>query len=693
MELIVAEKPKVAEKIAFSLGKSVKKAKGGVSYYEVDGGEKVVASAVGHVFTLTEKKKTNNYPVFDIEWVPAYKVSKGADFTKKYVDLLESLSKKADSFVSACDYDIEGSLIAYNVYKYVYGKKEAKRMKFSTVTIPELKKSYDSLEDMDYNNAYAGEARHMLDWFYGINLSRALMAAIKRADSFKVMSIGRVQGPALHMLTDLERDIAKFVPTPYWELKIKSQDFEFTHEKARFLVEEEAKRSLENTGKTAVAESVKKEEEFVGTLPNFDLTSLQMEAYRLFKIKPAHTLELAQKLYENSYISYPRTSSQKLPPQINVRGILEKFADANSANQAYAQIAKKLLDEDKTRPMQGKKEDKAHPAIHPTGVVPQSLDKYEAKLYDLIVRRFLASFEIPAKRMRTSVALNSNGEKYKASGAMMVDKGWTAIYGDYYKGEDKELPPFTQGNAYNVDSKKKDAKKTQPPRRYTDASIISELEKRELGTKATRATIVETLHKRNYITGTNITVTEFGIHVVEVLEKYAPEILDEELTRKIETDMEKIQDGQKDKEEVIREGKEMLVKILDGFKKNELKIGQGILGAIKEARETASTLGVCGKCGNNLRIIRMGGGKQFVGCSGYPNCRNAFPLPGGALITSTGKVCEHCKTPIVNVIRKGKRPFEMCLETTCVTKKDWAKKSYTKKEDAKKEDTTGDKKE
>lgn len=670
MELIVAEKPSVASKIAIALSAKVKQNKvGQVTYYEgtKDGKKFVVAPAVGHLYTLIEKAKTHNYPVFDIEWVPSHKVDKGAAYTKQYVTLLEKLAKKADSFVAACDYDIEGSLIGYNVYRYATKIKKAKRMKFSALTKGDLIKAHDDLTELDYNNAFAGEARHILDWYYGINLSRALMSAIKAAHSFRVMSIGRVQGPTLGLLSELEKRIKAFIPTPYWELNVTVKDVLFDHEKGRFTEEEKAKEALQKTKSPGIVSKVDRKEQTVKPHPPFDLTSLQVEAYRLFKYTPSRTLQITQHLYEASLITYPRTSSQQFPPSINLVEIIKKIAE----NPNYEKEAKLLIDNKLFKPLQGRKKDAAHPAIHPTGLIAKLESEQDKKVYDLIVRRFLACFANPAKKQRTKILVLAGDEPYVASGVLTTEKGWIEIYGPHYKADDKELPEFKEKESVSVDKKKKTKKMTKPPNRYTEASIVSELEKRKLGTKATRSTIIETLFKRDYIDGKSIEVTDLGLKVCDILKKYAPEILDEHLTREIEEKMEEIQDGEKDKEEVINHGKEVLIKILEKWKKNEKKIGEKLLDALQITIEKENTIGPCDKCDNTLRIIHMRHGKQFIGCRGYPNCRNAYPLPGSALVKVTDKKCPSCEKPVVRIIRKGKRTFEMCIDPKCPTKKDW----------------------
>src|SRR3989338_48379 len=197
-ELIITEKPNAALKIAQSLadGKPIKKNISGVPYYEVTHGKKdlVIGCAVGHLFTITEKdkKKGWTYPVFDVKWEQNSKVNKGAAYTAKYASTLKKLAENANVFTVATDYDIEGEVIGYNVLKYLCKQKNAKRMKYSTLTRDELRESFDKAsKTLDWGQVNAGLTRHELDWYYGINLSRALSLAVKSTGSFKILSSGR----------------------------------------------------------------------------------------------------------------------------------------------------------------------------------------------------------------------------------------------------------------------------------------------------------------------------------------------------------------------------------------------------------------------------------------------------------------------------------------------------------------------
>ena len=678
VEVIVAEKPKVAGKLAsFLLDKPLRKQKAQVSWYEGERNGKriVVVAAVGHLFTLAEKTKTVSYPVFDIEWVPSYKVSKDFSYIKHYVDIIKKQMKQANRVVVACDYDIEGSLIGGNVYRFLAPKNvEAKRMKFSTLTKNEIVNAYENAMNLDVENIDAGETRHILDWYFGINLSRGLMEALRMVRTYKVMSIGRVQGPTLALLAKRELEIRAFVPKPFWVITILANKTVFKHKTDKFTDEKEAQKALDTTVDELEITDVKDKIFKTQPPPLFDLTTLQTEAYRIFKITPANTLKIAQSLYEQSLISYPRTASQKLPPSINGRIIFNSI----EKNPEYSNLVEEILKTGRKTPVQGKKDDAAHPAIHPTGLLPnKTLEKYEAKVYDLIVRRFLAAFGNPMVKSTTYVKGKSGPNEYKASGTIVKEMGWAKYY-KYVKADDNPIQIFEKGKSYRIDKKSKEKKMTKPPKRYTEASIISELEKLHLGTKATRADIVERLYKREYIEGKQITVTDFGLGVYHIMKKYAPEILDKDMTARLEIELEKIQFGKMDKQKVIDDGKKELIKILNNWKKNIEQIGKELKESLKITQRKQQIVGKCPNCDGNLVLIKLRKGTQFIGCSNYPKCKTSYPVPQNASITVTNKTCKYCGSPIIRVKYKGKKPFEMCINPNCESKKNWGKNKNNK---------------
>lgn len=677
-ELIIAEKPNASAMVAEALadGKPLKENFKGVPFYRVThkGKDIVVGCAVGHLFGLAEKDKKPGfkYPVFDIEWIPTYEISKAAGFAKKYFMALKKLAKDASSFTVACDYDVEGEVIGLNIIRYICNRNEAKRMKFSTLTKPDLVEAYaNASPHLDWGQAEAGETRHFLDFFYGINISRALTSAIKSTGMFKILSTGRVQGPALKIIVDREKEIKAFKPVPFWQIELdamaKQNAIIAWHKEDKFWEKEKADAVMSKVKgeKKATVASVERNR-FLQNPPHpFDLTSLQTEAYRCFGIRPKETLSIAQDLYTNGVISYPRTSSQQLPAALG----LSKVISALSKQKLYSDLCKALLKKKDLTPNNGKKTDPAHPAIYPTGITPKALDARYAKIYDLIVKRFLSTFADPAKRETMIIEFAVKGEPFVAQGSRTIEPNWHMFYAPYVKLEEIELPAVEKGESVDVKKIKLHAKETQPPKRFTQSSIIKELERRGLGTKATRAEIVDTLYRRDYVTGESIGATDLGIHIIAILEKYAPKIVDEELTKYFEQEMDEIRERKTKKEKIIAEAKEVLIKILDDFKKKEKDIGEGLKTTFTETRAAMQTVGKCPACKDGTLVIKKGKFGRFVACDKYPECKTTFKLPLSGLVQVGEKICEHCKYPIIKMIRKGKRPQEVCINPDCPSKK------------------------
>ena len=617
-ELIITEKPNAAKKIAEALadGKPLKKGENKVSYYEISHGKQdiVVACAVGHLYGVAEKdKKKWSYPVFSTEWVPSSDINKAAAFTTKYLNVLKKLGKDATSFTVATDYDIEGEVIGYNILRFACKQKDAQRMKFSTLTKEDLVTSYETkLKTLDWGQVNAGVARHEMDWLYGINLSRALTLAIKQATGqFKLLSSGRVQGPALKILVDREREIQAFKPVP------------------------------------------------------FDLTSLQIEAHKTIRLNPKTTLDIAQVLYTDGFISYPRTSSQKLPKEIGYKKILDQL----KKQEQYTKSAEWVL-KGEMKPTEGKKTDPAHPAIYPTGLSPRYEDKRTMQLYDLIVRRFLAVFGTAATRETNTITFNVKNELFDIKGTRTVEKGWYELYGPYVMLEEQELPKLEKGKEIPVKKIDMLDKETSPPKRYTAASIIKELEKRNLGTKATRAQIVENLYNRGYLNEKSIQATELGMRTCKVLEEYAPRILDEALTRHFEEEMEEIREKKRTPEQILDEVKNVLTKILEDFKQHEKKIGEALAKAFVETRDEMSYIGQCPNCKGDLQI-RKGKFGNFIACNKYPDCKTTFSIPA-VRIKPLRKECETCHLPMVKILKK-RSAQDLCINPACASKVDKSK--------------------
>jgi DNA topoisomerase I len=678
-ELIITEKPNAAKMIAEALaeGKPIKENNQGVPYYKITHKNKdiVVGCAVGHLYTVAEKDKSFNYPVFDLQWKATSDIDTKS-FTKKYVATLKKIAKDAKEFTVATDYDIEGEVIGLNCVRYICKQKDAARMKFSTLTKHDLIEAYEKKSStLDWGQAYAGETRHYLDWMYGINVSRALTHAIKSSGMFKIMSSGRVQGPALKLVVEKEKEIKAFKPVKYWQIQLNGkiasheQLIEFWHNKEKILDEKEAVSILNKVkGKNGKISKVDRSEYAQKSPTPFDLTTLQTESYRFFGISPKHTLDIAQELYSSGFISYPRTSSQKLPKEINYKRILDSLAK----NRAYTELAKQIS-QGPMIPHEGKKTDPAHPAIYPTGIMPK-LTGREEKVYDIIVKRFFACFAPDAKRETITLTADVETELFIAKGTRTIESGWHKFYSPYLNLDEQQLPKVKSNDILNNNEVIKHDKETQPPKRFTPASIIRELEKQNLGTKATRATILDSLYQRNYIKNESIEATDLGIQTVATLEKYSPEIQDVKLTRHFENEMEKIRARKTSGDKVLKEAENTLTKILEKFRKNEKLIGKELQSSNRESMEKESLLGKCPKCGKgNLKIMYSRKTKRkFIACDSYPDCKTIMNMPSYS-VKPTTKQCEKCSYPIA-VVGTGKSTRETCLNMECPTKQSADKK-------------------
>jgi DNA topoisomerase-1 len=689
--MIICEKPDAAKKIAHALaeGKIQESGEGNAKYFVFRRNKEAhyAVPAVGHLFGLKDVAgKGWTYPVFDTEWAPVFELNKKTAYVRKYYENFQQLCKECKMYIVATDLDEEGSVIGYNILKFICNKNDAKRMQFSTLTKPDLVNAYENATPhLDFPRIESGLTRHELDFLWGVNTTRALTLAIKHTGkvlSHYLISAGRVQAPMLHFLMQREKLIEAFKPTPFWQIEvtIKTEpQITCMHEKDKFWEEKEAKGVLTKCkAKDAIVADVTKRQYKQSPPAPFDFTSLQTEAYRYFGYSPKQTGNIAQSLYTAGYISYPRTSSQKLPRQINFKEIITNLAKIKS----YAKHRNNLL-KTSLEPHEGNKSDPAHPAIHPTEEVPEpdKLNNQEKRLYDLIARRFLSCFGTAAIKESTKVIFDIAGERFPATGSRTIEKNWTEMYGSYAKSDEIIFPEIKRGDRFKTKSMEMLSKETQPPDRYSQGSIVKELEKHSIGTKTTRALILQTLYDRNYIDGKSIKVTKLGMQVGGTLAKYVPDLVSETLTRKFEKEMGRVETGKVKREKIISEAKTVLKKIAEEFKKNENKIGPVLEKSIMEMQEEQNTLGTCLKCGNKIKMMYSNKTKKrFVGCLGYPKCNNIYPLPGFGLIKKTEKICEQCKTPIVLVIRAGKRPFNMCLDPQCKTKENWGKPKEKKPE-------------
>jgi len=687
--LIITEKPDAAQRIASTLdaqGKAKKMEHNGVPYYLAKRDKDIViVPALGHLYTVAEERGgRNHYPVFSFKWLPRYAAEKGAKQTRAWLETISKLSSDADMFIDACDYDIEGSIIGYCLLKYACNNKEtiSKRMKYSTLTKEELEKSYaEMLPHLDFALIEAGRTRHEVDWLYGVNLSRALtIAARDWSGKYATLSTGRVQGPTLRFLVAREKAIRCFVPAPYWSIKAEAEIagsiFEAEYEKKIIETKMEANTIVEaGKGKNGEIEKIDVKKFQQSPPMPFDLGALQSEAYGFFGYTPMRTSNIAQRLYLDALISYPRTSSQKLPPAINYEAILTNL---NKVPE-YKKLTAELLAKPELKPNEGKKEDPAHPAIYPTGNLPERvLDASERSIWDLVVRRFMAVFGEPAIRQSMKVSININGYRFHLRGRQTLKEGWLRFYEPYLRSEEILLPSLEEGQTINIKKVILEDKFTKPPPRYNPGSLLKKMEETEIGTKATRAAILQTLYDRKYARDERIIVTDLGFEVLEALKKYCPTVVSIKLTKELEEKMNKIQTNGEKRENVLLEAVEILKPVTEELKEKEKIIGEQLSNAIKKAKLEERTIGTCPVCntGKLMTLYSRRTGKRFIGCTNYFKglCKASFPLPQKGTVRPLGKNCHGCGWPTVQVRIRGRRPWMLCFNPECPLKEERRKR-------------------
>ena len=683
-QLIICEKPSAAWKIAYALGGGSTKRRTvkGVPIYrfEKGGREVIVVPALGHLYAVSQRGIGWSFPVFDLGWVPIYEVSRRESRRMRaWIEVISKLAKDANSFVSACDFDTEGSLIAYMILKHACSGADARagRMKFSTLTRTDITAAYENMKgSLDIERISAGKIRHELDWIFGVNVSRALMDSLNRSSGkFEVLSAGRVQSPTLYILYKREVAVRLHVPDPFWtigaEANIKGRLLPAAYElKAIFSRGDALAVASRCNGSRGRVKDINARGVAIPPPPPFDLGGLQSEAYRLFGYTPSRTQRIAERLYLSALISYPRTSSQKLPNSLNFGGLISSLG----RNPNYRELANEILSSGRPlRPREGSKTDPAHPAIHPTGdLFGGGHSREEFRVYDLIVKRFLATFgEWASKRITEITIVCGEGDLFRVRGERVLESGWIGYYQPYASLAEFVIPEVVVGEEVEMGRVWVEDRFTSPPPRFNPNSILRNMERNGLGTKATRAEILDTMYRRGYIQGLKIGVTDLGFAVVSILRKFFPELISVELTKKMERDMEELEAGTRGADEVLTEAIDEIKPVFDKIISGYDKVGEELSQVMDLLREGRRILGKCPGCKEgNLTIIRSRKtGKRFVGCTNYPSgCRFSLPLPQRGRITPKGKACRACGYPVVEVRGLSTRVWRFCINDKCPSK-------------------------
>ena len=724
MKLVITEKNDAAEKIAQLLGTKAKKDKvfnTPVYRFDVDGEEWVTIGLRGHIlapdFTpqLVYKKRGGWQGVTaDGESVPAdvpaslpkppFKKKKpfsvdGVDLKgwkmdalpylayapieklpkeKDIIRSLKNLAKKADSICIATDFDREGELIgsdALSCVKEVNESAPVSRARYSAFTKEEITHAFANLVELDENLAAAGESRQDIDLIWGAALTRYL-TLVKFAGYGNVRSSGRVQTPTLALIVARERERLAFVPEDYWVIRGEFGEgdsaFSAPHATARFKSEEAANLAMAHVdgAKVARVSAIEKKKRTVRPPAPFNTTSL-MAAASAEGLSPARTMRLAESLYMDGYISYPRVDNTVYPSSLNLADVVTTI----SGNPAYAPYCKELLAKGKLTATRGNKEETDHPPIYPTAkATPDDLGAAEYKLYNLVARRFLATLSEAAIIEGTKVTLDVPGdgsaaaaevEQFVARGDVTVKAGFRAIY-PYGVKKDEQLPSLEEGQQIAFNGATCEKKQTEPPARYSQGRLVQEMEKLGLGTKSTRHNIIQRLYDVKYIVNDPIEPSQLGMAVIDALDTYAPHITHPEMTAELEDEMSSIAAGSTTKADVVMNSRNLLAAELEAL----LPVQEQVKEALADAVAADAYVGKCPKCGKDLQIRASNKTHaMFIGCAGWPECDVTYPLPKGK-IEAQEELCPTCGMPQVKVSAFRAKPRVVCIDPECESNKE-----------------------
>lgn len=670
MKLIVAEKPLAAARLAEILGKPKRVLKKGAECWLLP--DSVVIPLKGHITNVDFPKEYSSWSTTGLEELVDAPVTY-ANTQQQINAVLEEYAKQTDELVVASDYDSEGESIgleAIRIVKQVNPKIVIKRARFSALTPQEVKQAFEGLVNFDYNLADSADTRREVDLIWGAVLTRYVSLASRRLGK-NFLSVGRVQTPTLSFVVNREKEIKAFVPKPFWVVSIlcdkAGEKFPAVHEEDRIFEKGRAEKLAAVKAKQAAVQSVAKEEIESKPPAPFNTTEFLRAASSL-GFQPEHAMNIAEKLYMQGFTSYPRVDNTVYPESLNLREILGKL----EKNAELGKLATKISAQKKLVPTVGKRKATDHPPIHPVDAADKSkLSAQEWKVYELICRRFFATLAPASRSESVKAVLNCGGEKFVARGRRVLEEGWREYY-PYLKIEEVILPALAEGEKVSVD--KVDLKKdeTKPRPRFSPGALIKQLESAGLGTKSTRHSIIQKLVDRGYLQGQqSFTPSQIAFAVISTLEEYSPDITKPVMTAKLEHEMQQVEKGKKIKSRVVADSRKILHKALVALLEKQPEISQ----KLQTALQAEYVLGKCPDCEGNLRIIRTMRGTRFVGCTGYAKgCRRSFPLPAKGSIKNLNKACDKCNLPMIEVQYFKRRPFQMCVNPQCESKKDWVKK-------------------
>jgi len=634
MQLIIVESPTKSKTISRFLGPKYR-----------------ALASYGHVRDLPKSKLG-----VDVEndFRPKYIIPTKS---RKIITLLKKELEKAETVILACDQDREGEAIAWHLTQILdlNDKKPYQRIVFHEITKSAIEEALKNPRKIDMNLVDAQQTRRVLDRIVGYKLSPFLWKKVARG-----LSAGRVQSVAVRLVVEREREIENFVPQEYWTIVAQLQ--KCNEERARYIetllvkkddkvipklgikTKEEAEKIVKDLKDAEYrVEKIEKKEIKRNPLPPFTTSMLQQEAWRRFKWPAKFTMRIAQQLYETGKITYHRTDSLNLSDLSLFAA--KKFIINEYGKNYWAGFLRKYKAKGRVQ--------EAHEAIRPTypdrtpEILKSKLENNQFKLYDLIWRRFIACQMAQAIFDSTTVDIQAKNYTFRATGQILKFDGFLKVYPIKY--EENELPPLEKEEMLKLIKLIPSQHFTQPPARYTEATLIKVLEENGIGRPSTYAPILSTIQERNYIEKDEqkrFRPTEIGTVVNDLLVNHFPEIVDIGFTAEMEENLDKIAEGKRKWTPVIRE-------FYEPFEENLQKKYQEVSKKDITEKPTEKT---CPKCGAPL-LIRLGKYGKFYACSKFPKCRYTESLEENSL----GIKCPKCKNgKIVEKRTKKRKIFYGC---------------------------------
>jgi DNA topoisomerase I len=666
--LVVAEKFNTALRISVVLsdGRMKRNRVAGTPVFEFerDGGPFAVVGLRGHIVELDYPRELAEWSLEGLpkllEAVPDKRVTEPG-----IVRALEEIVRSFDRVIIATDFDREGELIGLEcleLLQRVHPTIEVKRARYSALTRDAIEQSFANLASVDRALAEAGEARQEIDLAWGALLTRYLsLTSGQRGRAF--LSAGRVQTPTLALLVGRDQEIKEFQPKPFWRIVANAahagETFNLAHEHGVWEVKAEADAVYARVrgARVGTVRAFQEEESRRRPPIPFSTTLFVAEATRM-GFGASQAMRYAEDLYTQGLISYPRTDNTVYPRGLGLRTLAEKFREG-----PFADAAEIVLAQASFRPTRGRTETTDHPPIYPTAAVdPKKLRAEPARLYELVVRRFLATLGPDAVGWRRTAKVEVAGEPFTGEGHHVTDLGWYRIY-PYSQPEESPLPPLVVGGKVDLTSVDLLEDRTKPPRRYSQGTLIQEMERLGLGTKSTRHDVLQKLFDRHYVSARQLEPTSTGIAVTEALRAHAPLITRPEMTHRLEEDMELVAESKKPKADVLSESRDMLREAFALLSANTA----GVKETLGAALDRQHFVGPCAKCGGALRLARSPRGARWVQCVNNPaSCSANYSLPAAGFVELAPEfLCGTCKVPRVKITFRGQRPDLYCINPEC----------------------------